>query len=305
MWKQAWSAAGLVSAAVALAACSSGGALTGTEQAYLDELDTITAELDATVEEIDQALSRSWPVPSVLFTTLEVADVAGTLSSIRAQVVELTPPPRFQADQDMYLRFLDEAVTYAGENMQAIQDRDLATFQLTVARLIATDSIAASGVSRPFCTVIARPQEVDWVCQGGESLPGGEYGANVHDQMKRFRISFSPLAASVGPPVAGEEEYKLLAVIQPEIEDTLARTRASLAELEPPDRFREDHARLLQYFDETLDVAKAITAASRAKDRMTLLAQYKRSGDVASAAGREFSEDFRPLVEVFFPPESG
>ncbi len=293
------SIAGLLVSALLVVSCSSDD-LTQAERSYLDDLDLAVAKVDETVEAVGNVLGQSWPVPSLLFETIGESNLKAVLEDTLREVEHLTPPSRFKTDHGLYVRYLRDAAEQGQEFNLAAAEQNLVAFQVSAAQLFATDSLASAQVSETFCNVVARPQEVDWVCKSSHAVPGGEYGAQVHEILKRFRAMFGPRVGAVGPPLLEDEEYQVLAAIQPEVEDILGKTRVSLAELEPPGSFRDDHERLLQYFDETLAVARSITAAGQQRDMEKLRSLYADSGTVMNAASEEFSQEFRVIVGVYF-----
>ena len=74
--------------------------------------------------------------------------------------------------------------------------------------------------------------------------------------------------------------------------------------LQPTEEFRADHDRLVQYFEDTLEVSLAINKATEEADFPAMGREFQRSGFVASSANREVSAAFRPIVAPLFGPEA-
>ena len=84
----------------------------------------------------------------------------------------------------------------------------------------------------------------------------------------------------------------------------MEETGRQIRELEPPVELRLDHDVVLQYFEETLEVARAITRAAEAQDRAKLETElFPRSGEVLCRARVSLSPEVIPIVSIFFGPQ--
>ena len=97
-----------------------------------------------------------------------------------------------------------------------------------------------------------------------------------------------------------EERFKGLEILQPEIEAVLQETADAIRKLEPTEELRADHDRLIQYLEETADVARAITAAAKERSFEETQVEVDRSGTVFCAARGDLTDTVKPLVDFFF-----
>ena len=159
-------------------------------------------------------------------------------------------------------------------------------------------------VSPALCRAATIPPRAATFCDTGDPLPGGQYGVELRSAFKRFVVEFGPRVSSFPQAFTPEERFAGLEVLQPEIERALEESIESISALEPPAEFQADHDRLIQYLEETLDTARAITAAAAARDFPKTQEQFARSGEVLCTAYTDLSHEFRSLVSFFFTPQA-
>ena len=115
------------------------------------------------------------------------------------------------------------------------------------------------------------------------------------------RYAAHPRVSSFPLGMLPDEFFTALLILNPEIEAVIAEALEAAEQLSPPEEFRTDHQRLLQYFRENLELAQAITGAARDREIDKLRKEYfPQSGVVVGAAIKDFSDEFKPLIDPYF-----
>ena len=276
-----------------------------TEAEYLEGVRAIEKKLGDVFDKIDAALDITWPTRGRLFGVLQEADISRTLATQLEASEQLSPPNHFRSDHERYRQFLHDVTPFVRDHDRAVEAADLVGVFVNRAEGFAIRERFENEMSPTFCKAIAPPDapsdDVAADCDGSESLPGGEYGAKVHAIMKQYRAEFGPRVSSFPPMMTPKELFAALLALNREIETVIGEALQALEELEPPAEFRTDHARLLQYFEENLNLARAITRAAEEQDDEKLRSEYfPESGVVLCGAKQDLSPAIRPIVDTFF-----
>lgn len=310
-------AAVLVVAAVTLAACGSSGSgdtpeststqpapaaastPTAAESAYLAEIGAIQGDIAAKADSIEMALATSWPTRGRLFSVLGEAEINATFSAMLQRAEQLAPPDRYRPDQEIYLQHLRQQVQVSEAFEAAIGDEDLVSTYLNISEQFLSEARLRLQVSRDFC---ARLESGDpgSACASAQPPPGGAYGAELQTILRGFLAEFGPRVMFFPVAYTPEERFASLAALQPEIVAALEEGIESVRALEPPTEFAADHQRLIQYFEETLNVSRAISQAANDLDGAAVSAEFTRSGTVLCSARREFTPAIKPIIAFFF-----
>ena len=278
---------------------------TDAETAYLEQVRTLEAELGVAFERIGEMLSRAYAVREVLFEAVARADLHSVFESVLRQAEEIAPPGRFRVDHERYVQMLRDSYPLALESERAIEDKDLLGLYISRARFAENRNTLLLETSLAFCTGtvpedllgIGRPSP----CGRPADLPGEAYGVALYDIMQRYQLEFSPRVSSFPLGMLPDEFFTALLILNPEIEAVIAEALEAAEQLSPPEEFRTDHQRLLQYFRENLELAQAITGAARDREIDKLRKEYfPQSGVVVEAAIKDFSDEFKPLVDPYF-----
>ncbi|MEE9198480.1 MAG: hypothetical protein V3U26_01645, partial [Dehalococcoidia bacterium] len=223
------------------------------------------------------------------------------------------PPADYPADHQRLLDSLRRTIPLSRERDQVIEAEDLVSLVDINTKMDLIRSHLISQVSPSLCRVLlagladigeAPPDETTGssICDTNESLPGGEYGVQLRSIMKEFQADFGPRVTGFIPALSPEELSTTLLNVQSEIETLLAETRDKVAALTPPSELSADHDRLIQYFEDTLNVAQAITQAAKETDIQRILqVEFPRSGQVLCDALNDLSPNVEPIVGFFFP----
>jgi hypothetical protein len=153
--------------------------------------------------------------------------------------------------------------------------------------------------TREFCLAIADSDSGD-LCVAGDGLPGGQYGLDAHEALRRFTLDTLGLF-SFPPDLSPEERAVRLNEVQPIIEKALKDTGEKMAEFDPPSELADDNAAFVRYFDEQYQTAVGITAANAQRDTTEVLRLFDESGVVADRLTDSLSEEYEPIAAPFFP----
>ncbi len=276
------------------------------EISYLADLDRVVKTMSQIAGSIFGPLSETFPDEDRLFEALEGAGYARFGQAVE-QAEALVPPTRFAADHGRFLDFMRSARDIAHEVQAALDARDIAGVALGGVQFLLLQARSAAGyVSPTFCVhsfgpaANLPPGVVRPLCNAPDELPGGEYGRRVHAIFLDFSIEFGPRVTGVLQSMPPRDLYAFLGEIQPDVERLIGETRAAMRELTPPEDLRADHARVVRFLDEILEVAEAITAAAAAQNLNAVLTEFGRSGEVTNSAVESISDQYRPLVEPYF-----
>ena len=99
-----------------------------------------------------------------------------------------------------------------------------------------------------------------------ETVPGGDYGAQVYDTMTRFFAGAFSRLIRFGPEYEVEDILATLSVIQPELVQLYSETQGEFEGLQPPDEFAADHDLLIKYFEDGLAIERSRSRAVAAQD---------------------------------------
>ncbi|MCH7811480.1 MAG: hypothetical protein IH958_02520 [Chloroflexi bacterium] len=311
-------AAVLVVAAITLVACGSSGSgdtpestatqlppaaastPTAAERAYLAEIAAISNEIDGKVVGIDEALETSWPTRGRLFSVLGEAEINATFSAMLQRAEQLAPPESHRPDQEAYLQYLRQQVQLSEAFEEAIGDEDLVSTFLTISEFFLGRTRLLLQASPNFCEQLESGEAESGLCTSSQLPPGGAYGAELQTILRGYVAEFSPRVGVFPVAYTPEERFASLAALQPEIIAAIEEALGSFRALRAPEEFDAGHQRLIQYFEETLNVSRAISQAVDDEDDGAVSAEFARSGTVYCSARREFTPAFKPIIAFFF-----
>lgn len=273
--------------------------LTDAEAAYLEELRDIDARIADRVQVVEEALSTAYPTRGRLFQVVGEQELHGTFQTMLAAAQAITPPDRFVDDHQAYVGSLQESIDLAEQLEAAMEDEDIVRFALLTTELFLSRTHLLANASPVFCneslSADIRPR-----CAPSEPLPGGDYGAQLNQAFRTFVAEFSPRVGSFLPAFSPDDRIAALLELQPPIIEALENVLDEAQALDPPDALRDDHDRIVQYIEETLDVSRAISAAAEAGDFDETEILFRRSAVVLCSAQNELSEDALALVPSWF-----
>ena len=277
-------------------------ALTEAEAAYFEEIAAIDAIIGAKLIVVDIALDTSWPTRGRLLSVQADAEFYITIETMLQQAEEIEPSDRFAADHELYVQSLRDTFVFAREHDEALADEDLVAAVLALQDGWQSRATLLLQVSPQFCDAV-NPDRNGASCQRFD-LPGGSYGVQLEDAFRRYAADFLPRVGSFRSAYTSEELFATILEVNPGIIRSIKEGRDEIAGIEPPEEFAQDHARLVQYLEENLALARSITESAQEGDDERLREQFGQSGDVHSGADCDFTAEFRPIVGFFFRAEN-
>ena len=266
--------------------------LSDAEQGYLTGVESVEDQFGQGFEAIADATSRVYPTREVLFAAVRDAGFTGLASTALTRAESMTPPSSFEDDHDTWLDFRATVVDLGDELEAALDAKDMqellavmTTLQQSVARVLGS-------TSRPFCLSMTLDPDL---CDPPDDLPGGDYGSEVYELLRRNALSTLGLFDFIAD-MSPEERAIRLTQVQPTIEESLSSTGSSLEGIEPPGQFSDDHAVLVEFFEDQYATAVAITEAAAAGDNAIVIQLFERSGANYQLMSDALSADFEPIA---------
>ncbi len=310
----------LAAGALLIAACGGGDSgdsasveasdLTLEDRAYLSELGPAFRRSDANFEKFNAALARSFSSPEAILSALVEAGAGTSFDPVLEALKEIEPTERFVEDHRILVEGFEKMVEADQRIGAAAADADIVAFELANVNLGLVGNMMRLDLSSEACN---RLQAGQHLCAPDYELPGGEYGASLNDVMRglaaEFPLRMGALRDSPQGPFAAltyvllyspEELVAVYGAVDADTKSLLADAASAVNDLEPPDDFQADHARLQAWFDETLDVLEPLFLATDEDDRNErdrLQAQFRSA---FCNAADDFSFEAGPLVGVFF-----
>jgi hypothetical protein len=284
------------------------GGLTDAESAYLDTLNTGFEEFRKRNAVFGQTLSRQFADARAMLEALRGAGAGTAFEAVQQVIAPAEPPPRFQADHELLLRYLDGVVRLDREVGKAVEAGDPVHFMVSNFEMITVEtSVRAALELSPQVRNIALPQIAFSLNAPGPDVIDGGYREAVYMVLRELRVRFP----RTGPDYLGfnllpDDGYQVVSRAAPGFIAAVEDTRARVVALTPPDELREDHDRLARYFDETLAAQRAVVDAATAEDLSGLRDGIDRTRTVFCETARGFSDAMKPVVFAQFggpPPD--
>ncbi len=268
------------------------------ESAYFDEILAVELIIVEKLVAVDEALEMTWPTRGRLLDIQADAEFYATIETMLQQAEEIEAPDRFAADHDLYVQSLRDILVLAQDHDQAIADEDLVASVLALQSGWSVRATLLLQVSPQFCSAVTG--SVGASCPSVFTLPGGPYGLQLEDAVRRYAAEFLPRVGSFRTAYTAEERVDVILEVNSDIIRSIEQARDEIPDIEAPEEFAQDHARLVQYLNDILEVARAITLGAEDGDDEQILEQFARSGEVFGGADCDVTSDFRPIVVSFF-----
>ena len=282
------------------------GGLTDEESAYLDTLVLGFEEFGKRVAVFGQALSRQFADERAMLKALADAG-AGTAFEAVHQVIEpVTPPARFEAAHELLLEYLEGVVRIDRVIGQAARDGDAVQFAVSNLELATAETSVRAVLNLPpqISEIAFRGAEFAFRQPEPEVLDGG-YREALYSSLREFRPRF----LQTGPDylafnIRATHMAEIVSQVSPGFIALLEETRSNVAALSPPDELRDDHQRLIEYFDDTLAAQRAISTAAAAEDLAGVRAGMDLTLESFCDTAKDLSDAIKPVVSVQFggPP---
>lgn len=275
------------------------GGLTDEESAYLDTLLLGFEEFGKRVAVFGQALSSQFADERAMLKALADAGAGTAFEAV-------TPPARFEAAHELLLEYLEGIVRIDRVIGQAARDGDAVLFGVSNLELATTETSVQA--------VLNLPPQIREIALGGaefafrqpepEVLDGG-YREAVYSLLREFRPRF----LQSGPDYLAfnfraTHMAEIVSQVSPGFIALLEEARSNVAALSPPDELRDDHQRLIEYFDDTLAAQRAISTAAAAEDLAGVRAGIDLTVESFCETAKDLSDTIKPVVSVQFggPP---
>lgn len=272
------------------------------ESAYLDTVTAGFEEFGKRVAAFGQVLSRQFADSRTMLEALRGAGAGTAFEAVQEVIAPTQPPPRFEADHELLLSYLEGVVRLDREVGKAVEDGDPVHFVVSNFELarVETSVRAALGVS-PQVREIAFGQLAYAFRSPGPDVLDGGYRERLYTTLPEFRARFP----RTGPDYLAfnldrEDAYQVVTLSAPGFLAMIEDAQESLAALTPTDELRGDHDRLVKYFEETLAGQQAIVDAATAGDLSGMRAGMGRTHSTFCETAKGFSDDARPVVHVQF-----
>jgi hypothetical protein len=295
----------VVATALVVSACGNGSVdpggaeLSQEAEAYLEAVGEISSDFDAVMDSIDERMQQIYGTREALLTAVGDAGIPGASHSALVRAEALSSPDEFERDHEAWIEHRITIVALAGELTAALENQDLQEAVALNGAMSRSFAALVLNASREFCLAFTDSDSAD-LCVAGEGLPGGQYGLDAHEALRR--VTLDTLGLLFFPPdLSPEERAVRLNKVQPSIEQALKDGGEKMAELEPPPEFESDHAAFVRFFDEQYQTAVAITAANVERDNGEVLRLFDESGVVADRLTDSLSDEYEPIAAPFFP----
>lgn len=297
----------VVAAALVLSACARGSVESASAEfsqeaeTYLEAVAEISSDFNTVVASIDEKMQRVYATRQALLTAVADAGISGASQSALAQAEALTPPDEFETDHQAWIGHRVTIVDLAAELDVALENQDLQEALAVNGAMLRSRSSILLTATREFCLAFAE-SDSSGLCVAGEGLPGGQYGLEAYEVLRRYTLDTLGLF-SFPLDLSPEERAVRLNTVQPGIEKALKDTGQKMAGLDPPSEFADDNAAFVRFFDEQHQTAVAITAANAERDNTEVLRLFEESGVVAARLNDSLSEEYQPIAAPFFPDD--
>ncbi len=291
--------------ALVVSACGNGSVdpagaeLSEEAEAYLEAVGEISSDFGDVFASIDERMNQVYGTREALLTAIADAGIPGASQSALVRADALSPPDELQRDHQAWIEYRMAIVSLADDLTVALEKQDLQEVLGVNDAMLRRVSILALNASRDFCLAVGQVDE-GALCVAGEGLPGGQYGLDAYEALRRFTLDTQGFF-DFPPDLSPEERAVRLNEVQSYIEKALKDTGEKMAGFDPPSEFVDDNAAFVRYFEEQYQTAVAITAANAQRDNTEVLRLFEESGVVVDRLTDSLSEEYEPIAAPFFP----
>ena len=283
------------------------GGLEQAETEYVNALRAGMNEFGRRVTVFAQRLRQQFADTAAFFDALEGAGAGTAFEAAQTAIVQIDPPPAYEADHRRVLEYLDEAVRLDREVGRSIDEGDIVLFAVSNIGLGRNSGLTAIDVAPSVCAVLGSPASL---CRVPDGVPGGEYGSALYAALREFSARFGP-DGPLQPQldlltfISDAELFALVAAVTPDLEAMVADARGAVSALAAPGEMAADHDLLVRYFDQTLDALRSMADAAAASDRAGVLTRSREVGELRERVAGELSDAVEPIVAVHFGAAEG
>ena len=277
-------------------------ALTAEEVEYIEQVRSGWRNFHDKSEGFRAVFGQVYSMKSRLFEALHDAGAGTAFVGALRSIEEMIPPARFQEDHQIMVQALTELVAIDSDVGAAVENQDLAAFAIANARLTESALLLLSRLDPRVCSATEAADFPFQLCDSfRETVPGGDYGAQVYDTMTRFFAGAFSRLIRFGPEYEVEDILATLSVIQPELVQLYSETQGEFEGLQPPDEFAADHDLLIKYFEDGLAIERSRSRAVAAQDVETYQTLSGEAGALFCDARQQLGAGgLRDMVRVGF-----
>ena len=276
--------------------------LSEAEERYVNQVKAARALTRSKFENFSQVFSQTWPLREQLISTLLEAGVGTTFTDSLEAFQQIEPPERFRNVHTAIVAIYGELVRLDGEAADSVREGDLAGFVLANGKLGEVASEGIMALPGELCEALySVGDEQRRSCAPTGTLPGGEYGAQLNDLLRRLEPKVATVEGVFAFPLSlsVEEMAEVLAVQVPRTLVFLEKARLDLQHLMPSDSFSADHGRLIEYVEARIGAFERISDAANSRELQGARRELQSMNDASCDAPHEFSSpDFIKLVGV-------
>ena len=287
--------------------------LSGDDLDYLDAVSTAWDEFRRRVSQFGQALERSYGSGRELLQALLDAGAGEGFVAVRALVVEIDPPPTYEAPHQRLLEYLDETVRLDTLIAEAAAAGDVVAFEVANVEL----GIASGLYSLEVPPELAATSGASIEELASLDIPGGDYGIALAEELRRFRILAlaTPVSSGLFPSLADESVVAAFVEVAPLFIGLTQDSIDALAALDPPDEYVAGQARIADYLQSLFAERTSALAAGTDGDGADLRergvlgddAETVSAEDELLCAARDdlVDDPIWAIVEAVFEPPPG
>lgn len=288
------------------------GGLSDDDAAYLDAVAAGWDEFGRRVRDFRAALGRSYGSDEQLLAALLDAGAGEAFAAARDVIVEIDPPDGYADAHERLLDYLDETVALDTEIAEAAENGDVVGFEVTDFELRLAGARFVLDVPPALASIFGDIEQL----VPPDDLPGGDFGADLWEALRRFRVLALRVDIGSGafPVVRDETTAAALAAVMPTVIDVTEQSRSEVEALTPPTGFEGGHERLVAYFDEVLALRRSTLDAAREGDLESLRDDGVLGGPAVdrtetvlwcSALADLTDDPIEPITATFFLPVDG
>ena len=289
-------------AAFGLAACGGGQAvdeLSPQQEQYLESIAEIQGRVDSAFESVEETMARTYNTREVLFAAIRDVGYEGVGVSVLVLAETLEPPPEYEDDHERWLAHRKLAVDLGPELTAAIGNQDIREMLEVFTALFEDWSDLVLSVEPEVCRAL---NQIDLLCPPQDDLPGGDYGVEVYEVLRREYLRTAELFNFFGDMSPSERALRL-ADVQPKIEASLKTGGDEMKAIDPPAEYEDDHRAIVDFFEQQLANAVAITEANAAGDDARVRQLFDASVVTFETAVAKLSPEYREIAAPFVGPD--
>ena len=179
---------------------------------------------------------RTWPVRSALISALEEAGVGEAFDGTVEALGVITPPQNIEADHQVLLAGTRDLAQLDKRAADAVKADDLISFALINGQMASASHVLLGRLSPAYCSSLSEPGESPSpACQPGDPLPGGSYGAELHEVLGAVppAIGLASSATAFAFSLTPEEIAEVVQKEIPQVIETLEKTKERIELLTP------------------------------------------------------------------------